>query len=171
MGDPSNPVEHGLRESMEKETERIFRLLKILYPQYDLHSAYVGLQSPDPVVHDNAVEFMDSVLPPEVRSLIIPLFDRNVSVQARIATANKLLGSSVGDREEAIEVMAMSEDPWLRACAAYAIGEMRLTRFAGRLDDWSKDDADPLLRATAVDAREKLRHAAAAAAGVDALSS
>ncbi|MGH9218413.1 MAG: Npt1/Npt2 family nucleotide transporter [Vicinamibacterales bacterium] len=171
LDDPSNPIEHGLRESMEKETERIFRLLKILYPQYDLHSAYVGMQSTDPVVHDNAVEFMDSVLPPEVRSLIIPLFDRNVRVRERIVTANRLLGATVGDREEAIEVMAVSEDPWLRACAAYAIGEMRLTRFAGKLDDWSRDDADPLLRATAVDAREKLRHAAAAAAGVDALSS
>jgi AAA family ATP:ADP antiporter len=171
LDDPSNPIEHGLRESMEKETERIFRLLKILYPQYDLHSAYVGMQSSDPVVHDNAVEFMDSVLPPEVRSLIIPLFDRNVPVRDRISTANRLLGSTVGDREEAIEVMAMSEDPWLRACAAYAIGEMRLTRFAQKLDDWARDEADPLLRATAVDAREKLRHAAAAAAGVDALSS
>jgi ATP:ADP antiporter, AAA family len=171
IDDPSNPVDHGLRESMEKETERIFRLLKILYPQYDLHSAHVGMQSADPVVHDNALEFMDSVLPPEVRSLIIPLFDRNVQVPERIATANKLLGSTVGDREEAIEVMALSEDPWLRACAAYAIGEMRLTRFAAKLDQWTSDDADPLLRATAVDAREKLRHAAAAAAGVDALSS
>ena len=70
---------------MEKETERIFRLLKILYPQYDMHSAYVGLQSADPVVHDNAVEFMDSVLPPEVRQVVIPLFDRDVSTKARIA--------------------------------------------------------------------------------------
>jgi hypothetical protein len=47
---------------------------------------------------------------------------------------------------------------------------MRLTRFAERLDEWAADEADPLLRATAVDAREKLRHAASAAAGVDALS-
>jgi AAA family ATP:ADP antiporter len=169
LNDPANPIEHGLRESMEKESERIFRLLKILYPQYDMHSAYVGLQSADPVVHDNAVEFMDSVLPPEVRALIIPLFDRNVGVAQRIATANRLLGASLGDREEAIEVMALSDDPWLRACAAYAIGEMRLTRFAERLDDWARDAADPLLRATAVDAREKLRHAATAAAGVDAV--
>ena len=169
LSDPANPIEHGLRESMEKESERIFRLLKILYPQYDMHSAYVGLQSPDPVVHDNAVEFMDSVLPPEARALVIPLFDRNVKVTARIATANRLLGSSLGDREEAIEVMALSEDPWLRACAAYAIGEMRLTRFAEKLDEWARDSADPLLRATAVDAREKLRHAATAAAGVDAV--
>ena len=168
LSDAANPIEHGLRESMDKETERIFRLLKILYPQYDMHSAYVGLQSADPVVHDNAVEFMDSVLPPEVRTLVIPLFDREVSVDARVATANRLLGSSLGDREEAIEVMALSEDPWLRSCAAYAMGEMRLTRFAQRLDEWAKD-TDPLLRATALDAREKLRHAAAAAAGVDAV--
>jgi AAA family ATP:ADP antiporter len=166
--DAASPIEHGLRESMEKETERIFRLLKILYPQYDMHSAYVSLQSSDPVVHDNAVEFMDSVLPPEVRQLVIPLFDRDVSVPARIATANRMLGSTLGDREEAIEVMALSQDPWLRACAAYAMGEMRLTRFAQTLDQWA-DDSDPLLRATAIDAREKLRHAAAAAAGVDAL--
>jgi HEAT repeat protein len=168
LTDPVNPIEHGLRESMEKESERIFRLLKILYPQYDLHSAYVGLQSEDPVVHDNAVEFMDSVLPPEVRQVVIPLFDRDVSVADRIASANRLLGSSIGDREEAIEVMALSQDPWLRACAAYAMGEMRLTRFAPTLDQWA-EDADPLLRATAIDAREKLRHAATAAAGVDAL--
>jgi HEAT repeat protein len=79
-----------------------------------------------------------------------------------------MLGSTLGDREEAIEVMALSEDPWLRACAAYAMGEMRLTRFAQTLDQWA-EDGDPLLRATAIDAREKLRHAAAAAAGVDVL--
>jgi hypothetical protein len=168
LQDSASAIEHGLKESMEKEAERIFRLLKILYPQYDMHSAYVSLQSSDPVVHDNAVEFMDSVLPPEVRQVIIPLFDREVAVNARIATANRLLGSTLGDREEAIEVMALSQDPWLRACAAYAMGEMRLTRFAPTLDQWAAD-GDPLLRATAVDAREKLRHAATADAGVDAL--
>ena len=168
LDDDANPIAHGLRESIEKEAERIFRLLKILYPQYDMHSAYVGLQSNDPVVHDNAVEFLDSVLPPEVRVVVIPLFDREVPVATRIAAANKMLGASLGDREEAIEVMALSQDPWLRSCAAYAMGEMRLTRFAATLDAWATD-GDALLRATAIDAREKLRHAAAAAAGVDAL--
>jgi HEAT repeat protein len=103
-----------------------------------------------------------------VRSLIIPLFDRDVSVADRIATANRMLGARRGGREDAIEVMALSDDPWLRACAAFAMGEMRLTRFAALLDAWAMD-SDPLLRATAVDAKEKLRHAAAAAAGVDAL--
>ena len=168
LDETASPIAHGLTESMEKEAERIFRLLKILYPQFDMHSAHVGLESSDPVVHDNAVEFLDTVLPPEVRALIVPLFDRQVAVKERIATANRLLGSTLTDREEAIEVMAISEDPWLRSCAAYAMGEMRLTRFAAKLDQWA-DDGDPLLRATAIDAREKLRHAAAADAGVEAL--
>ncbi|MGH9387723.1 MAG: Npt1/Npt2 family nucleotide transporter, partial [Vicinamibacterales bacterium] len=39
--DVASPVVMGLRESMEKEAERIFRLLKILYPERDMHSAYV----------------------------------------------------------------------------------------------------------------------------------
>jgi len=168
LDDETNPIAQGLAESIDKEAERIFRLLKILYPQYDMHSAYVGLQSNDPIVHDNAVEFLDSVLPPEVRAKVIPLFDREVPVAERIESANKMLGASLGDREEAIEVMALGQDPWLRSCAAYAMGEMRLTRFAAKLDEWAKD-SDLLLRATAVDAREKLRHAAASAAGVDAL--
>ncbi len=158
LDDDANPIAHGLRESIEKEAERIFRLLKILYPQYDMHSAYVGLQSNDPVVHDNAVEFLDTVLPPEVRLVVIPLFDRDVPVATRIESANQLLGASLGDREEAIEVMAIGRDPWLRSCAAYAMGEMRLTRFAAQLDEWAKD-SDALLRATAIDAREKLRRA------------
>jgi len=103
-----------------------------------------------------------------VRAVLIPLFDREVPVSSRIESANRMLGAALGDREEAIEVMALSQDPWLRSCAAYAMGEMRLTRFAATLDEWAKD-SEPLLRATAIDAREKLRHAAAAAAGVDAL--
>jgi len=62
------------------------------------------------------------------------LFDREVPVSARIESANKMLGASLGDREEAIEVMALSQDPLLRSFAAYAMGEMRLKRFSRKPD-------------------------------------
>jgi HEAT repeat protein len=159
LEDRADPVVQGLRESMEHEEERIFRLLKILYPSYDLHSAYVGLQSDDPVVHDNALEFVEAVLPPQIRALLVPLFDRDVSVARRADIANQLLGASLGDREEAIEVMTLSDDLWLQSCAAFAIGELRLVRFADLLDRWC-NHPDPLLRATAIDARDKLRRSA-----------
>jgi AAA family ATP:ADP antiporter len=158
IGEASNPVVHGLRQSMAKEGERIFRLLKILHPNRDMHSAYVGLRSSDPIVHDNAVEFLDTILGPDLRTRLLPLFDRDVSAAARVEAANRVLGASLADRAEAVAVMTLSDDPWLRSCAAYAIGDMRLTQFASMLDSWSRDP-DPLLRATAIDARDKLREA------------
>jgi AAA family ATP:ADP antiporter len=168
LPDDLDTVRHGLLESMEKEGERIFRLLKMLYPAHDLHSAYVGLQSSDPNVHDNALEFLDTVLPPQMRALLIPLLDREVNLARRSEIANRLLGSSLGGREEAIEVLTTSDDPWLRSCAAYAIGELHLVRFADVLDRWTSDP-DALLRAAAEDALRKLKEATANAAGVGML--
>jgi ATP:ADP antiporter, AAA family len=156
--DPADPVAQGLRDSMQQEAERVFRLLKILYPEHDMHSAFVGLHSDDPVVQDNALEFLETVVSPQLSELLVPLFDRGVSAAQRGHLANQLLGATLGDREEAVAVMMLSHDPWLQSCAAYAIGEFRLKRFHGKLDEWTTH-ADPLLRATAVDARRKLKQA------------
>jgi AAA family ATP:ADP antiporter len=164
LSDSAEPVRQGLNESMEKERERIFRLLKMLYPEHDLHSAYVGLQSSDPVVHDNAIEFIDTILPPEIRTVLMPLIDRDVSVRDRIQRANQLLGSTISGREEAVEVLIQGADPWLRSCAAYTIGELHLQRFASVLEGWEQDP-DPLLRVAAHDALQKLKEAATVTGG------
>jgi ATP:ADP antiporter, AAA family len=158
----------GVHDAREREAERIFRLLKILYPEQDLHSAYVGLQSSDPVVQDNAIEFLENILSPEIRAVVLPLFDRNVSPGERAAIGARLIGSSIGEREEAISVLTLSNEPWLQSCAAYAIGELRLMRFADVLDRWVSDP-DPLLSANAAEARQKLRAAAGATAGAGLL--
>lgn len=156
LDDSADPVVQGLKDSMQQEGERIFRLLKILYPAHDMHSAYVGLRAADPVVHDNALEFLEAVISPQLRALLVPLVDRGVSVAQRGHLANRLLGLSLGDREEAVAVMLLSHDPWLQSCAAYAVGEFRLKGFASQLEAWI-DHQDPLLRTTAADALKKLK--------------
>ena len=77
MSDPE-PVTEAIHEAMEGELERIFRLMKLLFPHQDLHSAYVGVQSRNPVVHDNALEFLENILGPQLRSLLLPLLDSEV---------------------------------------------------------------------------------------------
>ncbi len=47
LGD-STPIAGTLHEGMDKELERIFRLLKLMHPNQDLHSAYVGVQTKQP---------------------------------------------------------------------------------------------------------------------------
>ena len=90
-----------------------------------------------------------------MRARLLPLFDRDVKPEQRIEAANKVLGASLGDREDAVAVMSLSDDPWLQSCAAFAIGEMRLTSFTPTLEKWT-GAADPLLRATALDALDRL---------------
>lgn len=164
--DGAEPVERAVRESLVQESERIFRLMKILYPAHDLHSAFVGVQSAEATIRDNALEFLEQVLPPAMRGLVVPLFDRTVTVEQRAAEAARVVGVSVGSRDEAVEVLSLSRDPWLQSCAAYAIGELHLAHLAHLVDAWATE-SDPLLRATAAAARDKLKaHAAAPALDV-----
>jgi AAA family ATP:ADP antiporter len=152
------PVAQALRESMTQEVERIFRLIKLLHPAYDLHSAFVGLQSENRAVHDNALEFLDNVLAPQLRALIVPLLDSEVSTAQRVALADRVLGTRVESREAAVTMLASSPDPWLQSCAAYAIGALRLTSLSGELDRFATSD-DPLLRETVRQARARLQGA------------
>jgi AAA family ATP:ADP antiporter len=144
-----------LRETMDLEVERIFRLLSLLHPQYDLHSAYVGLQSKNAVVHDNALEFLDNVLKPQLRSALVPLLDSEVGLAERARLAAKLVHTSVETREEAVAALVASEDPWLKSCGAYAIGTLRLFSLAEKLEACLTHD-DPLLRETARQAKVRL---------------
>jgi len=148
-------VVHALRDAIDHETERIFRLLKVLYPAADMHSAYVGLQSNNPVVHDNALEFVEAVLTRELRALLVPLLDRGITADERIQFADHLVGVPIRTVDEAIRVLVASDDAWLQSCAAFLVGEMRLVAFGGRLRGWA-DDPNPLLRDSAREALEKL---------------
>jgi ATP/ADP translocase len=152
----ADPVVQAVHESIRQEVERIFRLLKVLYPDYDLHSAYFGLQSSNPVVHGNALEFLDNILKPQMRALLVPLLDSEVGVEERVAIANRLLGTTVASNEEAIATLMLSENPWLLSCAAYAIGSLGLKKLEPELDKWM-NATDALLRESARQAKERLK--------------
>jgi hypothetical protein len=84
----------ALKTSMERELERIFRLMKLLSPSLDLKEAYAGAHSADAVMHANALEFLDNILSPELRTLIVPLIDSEVTVAERVKLADRFLGFS-----------------------------------------------------------------------------
>ncbi len=153
-----DPVARGLQETMKQDLERIFRLLSLLFPHYDLHSAYFGLQTGNAVVRDNALEFLDNILKPEIRSVLVPVLDGEVGLDERVRLANRMVGAAVESREEAVEVLIKSDDPWLKSCGAYAIGTLGLTSLEKELDQCLAHD-DPLLRETAREAKLRLQSA------------
>lgn len=153
--DGGETLTRGLKESMHQELERIFLLLNLLHPRLDLHSAYVGLQSADVSVHDNALEFLDNVLKSQLRDLLVPLLDSKITIIERARIAQRLVHAKIESEEQAVAELVASDDPWLKSCGAYAIGTLGIRSLEGQLDR-CLSEADPLLRETARAAKLRL---------------
>lgn len=142
------PVAGALTRSMQQELERIFRLLGLLYPRLAVHSAYLGLQSKNVSVYDNALEFLDNVLKPQLREMLVPLLDGKITVPERALLAQRLVRAKIENQEQAVAALVTSDNPWLRSCGAYAIGMFGMRSLEGELNR-CLNDTDPLLRETA----------------------
>jgi AAA family ATP:ADP antiporter len=157
-------VERGLRAAMKEELERIFRLLDLLHPRRDFRSAWAALRSGNAFIHGQALDLLDSALRPEMKRLLVPLVDPEVPEEQRVRLAHRLVGAPLETPEQAVAALAGTGDPWLRSCAAYAIGAQGLRSLEPQLEAWS-DDPDPLLRETVRQARSKLAPRAPGAPG------
>jgi ATP:ADP antiporter, AAA family len=154
-GSTEDPVIRPLADSLQQELERIFRLLGLLYPRLDLHAVYFGLQSKDRTVYDNALEFLENVLKSALRVTLLPLLDGQVTPKERARLANRLVRTTLENREQAVRELVSSEDPWLKSCGAYAIGFFRIQTLGGELER-CLNHADALLRETARAAKLRL---------------
>jgi AAA family ATP:ADP antiporter len=144
-----------LKKSMHHELERIFRLLKMLYPKHDLRSAFLGLDSGDRAHRDSALEFIDNTLKPSIRRLLVPLVDSEISLTERVRLANRVLPSTIDSKDDALLALMDTEDPWLKSCAAHLIGILGLKQFQATVDRWASDH-DPVLREKAQRAQQRL---------------
>ncbi len=116
----SGNVVAALRHSMEQELERIFRLIGLLARRAAVHDAYVGVRSSDSLVRANALEYLENVLKPELREVLLPLIDPQVSDATRASLGTRLIGATVESSEEAMATLLASPDPWLRSRAEIA---------------------------------------------------
>jgi ATP:ADP antiporter, AAA family len=149
------PVLQAMHHAMEQELERIFRLMNLLLPHVGLHDAYVGLRSTSTLVRANSLELLDNVLEPELRQVLVPLLDAQVTTDERIELANRLVGAPLDTAEQAVATLLSSEDAWLQSSAVYAVGALKLHDLADELQRFD-DTADPVLKQSLRAARRRL---------------
>lgn len=126
-------VSAALRHSMEQELERIFRLMALIFPAPALYDAYVGVRSSNPIVRANALEYLENVLSPELRGVLLPLIDSQVSDEERAHLADRVIGAPLQSTDEIVAALLASDDPWLRSRAEAAF--QRATHPAGAQPD------------------------------------
>jgi hypothetical protein len=108
-------IKDALRQAMSQELERIFRLMGLISPEINLEDAYVSMQSENSLVRANALEYLEHVLRPDLREVLLPLIDRQVSDTDRAQLADRFVGASMGTADEAMATLLASDDPWLRS--------------------------------------------------------
>ncbi len=143
--EPDSAALAALGHAMDRELERIFRLIALAHPVPGLHDAYVGVRSPNALVRANALEFLENVLAPDVRHVLLPLLDSQVSIDERIALANRMIGAPLETAEQAVATLLASEDAWLRSCAVYAVGALQLSELEPEVRKL-ESAPEPLLR-------------------------
>lgn len=114
-----DPMLVAIRQSMDAELERIFRLMSLLFPEAELKDAYVGLRSDNPIIRANSLEFLDNVLSPQLRQLLVPVLDPQTTLDDRIALADRLVGAPVTSAQDGLS--ALLTEPSLRDIAQDAL--------------------------------------------------
>jgi len=111
----------AISERLHESVERVFRLLHLIYSPTDIQSVYFSF-STRPALRASAVEFLDNLIDPPLRELVVSLLEQDGSGLGKESREKEL------SRGEAIQRLLEQEDEWLKTIA----GEL-----AGR---WSAQD-------------------------------
>ncbi len=153
-GDNDNTVEKALtllikalEERLDSNLERIFRLLGLRYIPDDMYNAYLGVLSRKSDLQANSIEFLDNVLEPKLKRLIIPIVE-TTSSEILLSQTHNLIDVDLPVNDQCFEFILNGNDNWLKVCALYFLTESRSDRcmdIIARLTN----DYDPMVKETA----------------------
>jgi ATP:ADP antiporter, AAA family len=140
-------LHQALLENMEREKERVLRLLSLIYSPEDIRSAAAALHSGNGAKQAQAIEFLDNLLGGEVKRHVFPLFDDTPAAK-RFEKLLELVGLSSFDGETALQNLLTQDDVWLKAATIWEIGLRGLRNFRGKLQQYAESN-EPVLKETA----------------------
>jgi AAA family ATP:ADP antiporter len=140
-------LRQALLENMEREKERVLRLLSLIYPPEDVRNATTALYSGSRAQQAQAIEFLDNLFTGDVKRHVFPLFD-DAPATERFEKFLALLELRSFDRETALEELLKQDDVWLKAATLWEIGLRGLRDFRGELQQYL-NSKEPVLKETA----------------------
>src|SRR5262249_17832184 len=107
-------LHQALRENMDREKERVLRLLSLVYQPQDIGSATVALRSGSQLKQAQAIEFLDNLLSGDLKHYIFPLFD-DARGDEHFQKFVAFLGLKSFDADTAFHELLKEDDVWLKA--------------------------------------------------------
>ena len=140
-------LHQALLENMNREKERVQRLLSLIYPRQDIRSAAIALQSGNSAKQAQAIEFLDNLLTGDIKRHVFPLFDDAPGAE-HFQQFLAFLGLKSFDVETALQELLKQDDVWLQAAALWEIGLRGFQDFREELRRYINSNV-PVLKETA----------------------
>ncbi len=136
-----------LEKRLDQNLERIFQLLGLKYPPEDIHHAYLGVRSDAVEMRANAVEFLDNLLDPGLKRVIIPILELT-TIDAFSLELLKNLGIDLQSEFDCFVKILTGEDAGVKIPVLKLIGLLRDDRYLPYLGSLVSSP-DPALRSAA----------------------
>jgi AAA family ATP:ADP antiporter len=137
----------ALFENMEREKERVLRLLSLIYPAEDIRRATATLRSDSPARQAQAIEFLENLLTGDLKQHVFPLFD-DAPDSERFEKFLALLGFTHFTSEIALQELLKQDDIWLKAATMWEISLRGLRDFKVEIQQCLSSN-EPVLKETA----------------------
>lgn len=137
----------ALEERLDNNLERIFRLLGLRYVPQDMYNAYLGVLSRKSDLQANSIEFLDNILEPRLKRLIIPIVEAGSSKRL-LSQTQSIINVDLPVKEQCFDFILTGNDNWLKVCTLYFLTEVKSDRcmdIIARLTN----DYDPMVKETA----------------------
>jgi AAA family ATP:ADP antiporter len=137
----------ALEEKLDKNLERVFRLLGMKYPPKDMVDAYLGLMSQTAKLKAIAIEFLDNILETRLKRILIPIVEEG---RPEIISEKKSRKARIEktDELECIRSLLSSYDNWLKACTIYLSAALNYREFFDSIKELIHS-SDPIVSETA----------------------
>ncbi|MFN2432806.1 MAG: cyclic nucleotide-binding domain-containing protein [Gemmatimonadota bacterium] len=139
----------SLTERLTFATERVSRLLALIYPAEVIFNIYRGVYGLNVRKAANAHELLDNLIDrPAIKRLVLPLFD-DLAPEEVLSAAEDEFAFVSRSVEAVLEEIVQHSARWLKLCALYFAGDERIEALRPLLERTAREDADDEARRTA----------------------
>jgi len=116
---------HALKEKIRRTSDRVYRLLALIYPWKDIAAARWALERGDARAKSSASEYLDNVLTGNVRKRLVPVLE-DMPLEEKVRKAHVQLRSRPRDIEETLLELINDDDQVVSAAAIDLVRELKL---------------------------------------------
>ncbi|GAA5522607.1 MFS transporter [Aliifodinibius salicampi] len=128
-----------LEKRLDMDLELIFGLLELKYPAEEVNLIYNGVRSNKPEQQNNAIEFLDNLLEPDLKRVLIPVVEMTVldSVSEEVLRSHRL---KIPSEKECFEMLLEEGDLQIKLAVLKLISELEDKKYLTIVKSYSKNN-------------------------------